>query len=241
MGTRTGYGEQIRREPPAPAPKSLLRDYAETILVCVIFVVFTRTFIFQQSKIPSESMMDTLLVGDYIMVNRFIYSPVGFDWERRLLPQREIRRGDVVVFKKPQEPEVDYIKRVVGLPGDAVELRDGRLYVNGQEQQEPYVRERYRFSECNERLGPIRFGPVKVAAGNYFMMGDHRCKSADSRSWGQVPQELIKGRALVIWWSYEEDRDTTTLSALQQIRSWGSKLLHFPTRSRWDRCFSLIR
>ena len=122
-----------------PQQKPLLRDYIETILVCVMFVIFSRAFVFQQSKIPSGSMMDTLLIGDYIMVNRFVYSHGGTPLERALLPQRPIRRGDVIVFKQPDEPEVDFIKRVVGLPGDIIELRNGYLYVNDQVVEENLI------------------------------------------------------------------------------------------------------
>ena len=219
-----------------PQQKPLLRDYIETILVCVIFVIFSRAFVFQQSKIPSGSMMDTLLIGDYIMVNRFVYAPRIFDWEAGLLPLRPIRRGDVIVFKQPDEPEVDFIKRIVGTPGDIVELKNGYLHVNKQLVDEPYVEDDYR------RQDPKRnFGPVEVSPDHYFVMGDHRNQSADSRFWGQVPRGLIKGRALLIWWSYEEQPGKIYMSLPERLASWGSKILHFFTRSRWGRCFSLIR
>jgi len=225
-----------RSEDAEPQQKPLLRDYIETILVCVIFVIFSRAFVFQQSKIPSGSMMDTLLIGDYIMVNRFVYAPSFFDWEAGLLPLRPIRRGDVVVFKQPDEPEVDFIKRIVGIPGDIVELRNGYLHVNRQLVDEPYVLDRYR--QQDERKD---FGPVEVLPDQYFMMGDHRNQSADSRFWGQVPRALIKGRALLIWWSYEEQPGKIYMSLPERLSSWGSKIVHFFTRSRWRRCFSLIR
>jgi len=215
--------------------KAVLRDYAEIILVCVIFVIFSRAFVFQQSKIPSGSMMDTLLVGDYIMVNRFVFADHSFGWESRLLPERPIRRGDVVVFKHPDKPEVDYIKRVVGLPGETVEVRRGQLYVNGEPLEEPYVSEDYRRLDFKPQL------PTVVEPGHYFVMGDHRNQSEDSRVWGQVPRELIKGRALLIWWSYEEQSSDPYMSLPSRMRSWGDKLLHFFTRSRWSRCFDLIR
>jgi signal peptidase I len=223
-------------EPAGERPqKAILRDYAETILICVIFVIFSRAFIFQQSKIPSGSMMDTLLVGDYIMVNRFVYADRTFGWEPRLLPVRPIRRGDVVVFKHPGKPEVDYIKRVVGLPGETVEVRRGQVYINGQLLDEPYVDEAYRRMDFKPQL------PTVVKPGHYFMMGDHRNQSEDSRVWGQVPRELIKGRALLIWWSYEEQSSDPYMGLSERMRSWGDKLLHFATRSRWSRCFDLIR
>lgn len=233
MGSRTGYGDSRATAPPPPRPKGVLRDYIETILVCVIFVIFSRAFVFQQSKIPSGSMEDTLLIGDYIMVNRFVYAPTAFEWERRLLPVRDIRRGDIVVFKFPNEPEVDYIKRVVGLPGDTIELRRGHLFVNGQPVEEPYVNDHYRQRD--------HFGPEQVPPGHYFCMGDHRDRSQDSRSWGPVPRELIKGRALLVWWSYDEEATEANQRSVDRLFAIGRKLLHFPTRTRWSRCFSLIR
>jgi signal peptidase I len=223
--------------------KAILRDYLETILICVIFVIFSRAFVFQQSKIPSGSMMDTLLVGDYIMVNRFVFSPRSFAWEDALLPRREIHRGDVVVFKHPPQPEVDYIKRVVGLPGDRVELRRGYLYVNGELVDEPYVQNRYRYRRYygNGDDNVENFAPVTVEPGHYFVMGDHRNASADSREWGLVPAELMKGRALLVWWSFEEASSDGSMTMAERLRSWGVKLRHFATRSRWSRCFRLIR
>jgi signal peptidase I len=223
-------------EKPEPQhQKTVLRDYIETILICVIFVIFSRSFVFQQSKIPSGSMMDTLLSGDYIMVNRFIYSDQSFPWERYILPQRELRRGDVVVFKWPREPEVDYIKRVIGLPGDTIAVRQGILYRNGELIEEPFVQEEYR------RANIKNYGPVTVKDGHYFMMGDHRNESSDSRVWGEVPRSLIKGRALLIWWSYDEQKSSAYMGFSERMKSWGDKFIHFFTRSRWGRCFTLIR
>jgi signal peptidase I len=222
-----------------PAPKPLLRDYIETILVCVIFVIFSRAFVFQQSKIPSRSMMDTLLIGDYIMVNRFVYAPAISGVERTLLPIRDIRRGDVIVFKQPENPEIDYIKRVVGLPGDIVRLRNGYLFVNGERIEEPYVRDEYR------RKDPKRnFGPVEVRSGHYLVFGDHRNESSDSRYWGvtQLDRSLIKGRALLIWWSFDEGQQGKIYMNLpDRLRSWATKIRYFLTRTRWERCFRLIR
>jgi signal peptidase I len=232
MGSRTGYSDG-RATRPTPPPKSWVRDYLETIIVCVIFLIFTRAFAFQQSKIPSGSMEDTLLVGDYIMVNRFVYAPSSFDWERKLLPAREVRRGDVVVFKFPLEPEVDYIKRIVGLPGDTIELREGYLYVNGRQAQELYVNSAYRRTES--------FGPISVPVDAYFALGDHRDRSADSRVWGFVPRDLIKGRALLIWLSYDETAATANPQGFTaNARSIISKALH-PNNFRWRRCFTIIR
>ena len=221
--------------------KPILRDYLETILICVIFVIFTRAFVFQQSKIPSGSMMDTLLIGDYIMVNRFIYAPHSFGWEDGILPLRTIKRGDVVVFKQPNTPEQDFIKRVVGLPGDVVELRDGYLHVNGELVQERYIKDEHRWKLPQHNDPRVEnFGPLRVSPDNFFVLGDHRNQSADSRYWGEVPRRLMKGRALLIWWSYNERGDPYP-SLVERLKSWGSKVIHFIPRSRWSRCLKLIR
>jgi signal peptidase I len=233
MGSRIGYTDGRESVADHPVAKGVIREYTETILVCVIFLIFTRAFVFQQSKIPSGSMEDTLRIGDYIMVNRFVYAPSSFGWERALLPLREVRRGDVVVFKFPPEPEVDYIKRIVGLPGDTVELRDGHLYVNGERVEEPYVQEDYREHEF--------FPPQTVPPGHYFAMGDHRNRSSDSRVWGPVPRELIKGRALLVWWSYDEDPEAARRQGMDNLKGMLGKLLQFPWKSRWSRCFTIIR
>ena len=231
MGSRVGFSDDRATAQPIP-PKGVLRDYAETILICVIFVVFTRAFIFQQSKIPSGSMEDTLLIGDYIMVNRYVYSPAETAWEKALLPVRDVRRGDIIVFKFPEEPETDYIKRVIGLPGDKLEIRRGIVYANGQRVDDPYVKEAYRL--------PDNYPEFTVPEGNYWVMGDHRDRSSDSRVWGTVPRELIKGRALLIWWSYTEGPNDINLRGMDQLKAIGSKIAHLFTRSRWSRCFTLI-
>lgn len=232
MGSRTGYADDLATAAYAPPPKGIVRDYAETILICVIFVVFTRAFIFQQSKIPSGSMEDTLLIGDYIMVNRYVYSPADSAIEKALFPARDVRRGDVIVFKFPSEPEVDYIKRVIGLPGDTLEIRRGYVYVNGERLDEPYIKEAYRLPDTHE--------PFTVPEGNYWVMGDHRDRSSDSRVWGFVSRDLIKGRALLIWWSYKEGPNDINLRGMDQLKAIGSKVAHLVTRSRWSRCFTLI-
>ena len=159
-----------------PYPKSIVRDYFETIVVCVIFVLFSRAFVFQQSKIPTGSMEDTLLVGDYIMVNKFVYGASGGGLGGTVLPIKPVERGDVVVFKYPLEPEVDYIKRVIGLPGDRLEILDGEVFINGTPLDEPYL----KFADPR---GMRNYGPRDVPEGHFFCMGDNRDQSADSRIW----------------------------------------------------------
>ena len=229
-------GQKESHEPQglaAPHRKSVIRDYFETIVICVIFVLFSRAFVFQQSKIPTGSMEDTLLIGDYIMVNRFIYSPSSLDIEKKILPLREVKRQDVIVFKFPEEPEFDYIKRVIGLPNDMVEVRGGVAYVNGEKLDEPYVLEKYRDPHSY-------FPPTKVPEDSYFVLGDHRNNSRDSRYFGFVPANFIKGRAFMIWWSYEEDRNDYEKRGIDRLKSMASKLFHLFTKSRWSRCFTII-
>jgi len=232
LGSRTGFTD-ARDEGPTAPPRGVLREYAEVILVCVIVVVFLRGFVFQQSEIPSGSMEDTLLIGDYIIVNRFIYAPTTFDWERSLLPIRQPRRGDVVVFKKPQEPELDFIKRVIGLPGERVELRRGRLFVDGLEIHEPYINDLYRTAGS--------YGPIVVAPDEYFVMGDHRNSSSDSRVWGLVPRHLLKGRAAWILLSTNPNPDDHHPAGKVTLRSLGRKMYNLVFHARWDRALRLIR
>jgi signal peptidase I len=230
VGSHTGYDDERDREPPRIW---VVREYVETILVCVLFVVFARAFVVQPSEIPSGSMEDTLLVGDYVLVNRFIYAPTSFDWERRLLPARSLRRGDVVVFKHPEQPDQDFIKRLIARPGETVELRGGTLLVDGVPIDEPYVNPLYDMRDD--------FGPLLVPPGRFFVMGDHRNNSVDSRNWGTVPQELIKGRAFLILLSTRGastvGSDPGRVTATSILR----KLFNLAFRLRIDRCLTPVR
>ena len=229
----------------ADTPKSLLRDYFETIVTCVIFVLFARTWVFQQSKIPTGSMIPTLLIGDYIAVNKFIYAPrlegvpVLGALERALLPVRDLRRGDIVVFKFPEEPEKDYIKRVIGLPGETIEIRDRQVYIDGRPLDEPYkIHKNPRVLNIDQD----NYGPTRIPERSYFCMGDNRDNSRDSRAWGFVPRDYVKGRAFMIWWSYDEDRDAwMKTSAVDQIKGIWEKVSHLITKTRWTRSFQIIR
>jgi len=234
LGTRTGFSDARERGGDrAPARKNMVRELVETVLVCVVFVLFLRAFVFQQSEIPSASMETTILIGDHVLVNRFIYAPTSFGWERRLLPIREIRRGDVVVFKHPPGPEQDFIKRVVGLPGETIALRHGTLLVNGLPVDEPYLAEEERFGKS--------FGPVRIEPDHYFLLGDHRSRSSDSREWGAAPRELIKGRAFMILFSTSAAPPPGQPPGQVTAKSLARKLFNMVFRSRWERWFSLVR
>ena len=193
---------------PVPYRKSTAREYFESICVAVILALFVRTFIVQAFKIPTGSMENNLLIGDHLLVNKFVYAPAVTALERALLPIDPIARGDIIVFKYPEEPERDFIKRVIGLPGDTLELRNKRVYINGTMLNEPYVH--YLVPPDEEGSGGefdvrVQYGPVTVPAAHYFMMGDNRDNSQDSRYWGFMPQEYIKGRALFVYFSFGEE------------------------------------
>lgn len=198
--------------------KSVAREYTESLVIAVVLALFVRTWVFQAFKIPTGSMEPNLLVGDHLIVNKMIFSPEATSVEGALLPKRDIRRGDVVVFKYPEEPERDFIKRVIGLPGDRLELRRKAIYINGEPLTEPYAHLTEPASESAGVTGDLRefYGPVTVPANQYFMMGDNRDNSNDSRYWddpsipkdllGMVPDKNIVGKAFAVWMSWPEPK-----------------------------------
>ncbi|HYH44757.1 MAG TPA: signal peptidase I [Thermoanaerobaculia bacterium] len=230
------------------AQKSLWREYLEALLIAVIFATFARTYLVQAFKIPSGSMEENLLIGDHILVNKFVYGPVSGPLERALLPQREIRHGDVVVFKFPKEPERDFIKRCVGLPGDTVEISDKVLYRNGQ----PVAEESYVF-HFDDRVIPSsglvsedfrsrdQFGPMVVPAGHYFCLGDNRDNSNDSRVWGPVPESHVKGRALLVYWSRAGEVDLEPADSTGRLRQLARSARRIFQETRWERTFKVVR
>jgi signal peptidase I len=202
--------------------KSTLREYFESLVVAVILALFVRTFGFQAFKIPTGSMEPNLLVGDHLLVNKFVFAPTLGRLERAVLPMRPVERGDVLVFKFPEEPERDFIKRVIGLPGETLELRNQTIYINGAPLVEPYAH--YQLPPAGQNgaggeNGDVRrkYGPVTIPAGHYFMMGDNRDDSQDSRYWGFMPATYIKGRALFIYWSFGGPQGTRWGRLLHQI------------------------
>src|SRR5213075_2822525 len=163
--------------------KSTIREYFESIVIAVILALFIRTFVVQAFKIPTGSMEENLLIGDHLLVNKFVFGPTVSQLERKLLPVTDIKRGDVIVFKYPEEPDRDFIKRVIGLPGETLEVREKKVYVNGKPLDEPYA---HYLSPMSNPSGvhevtslDVRdnFSPVVVPPNQYFMMGDNRDNS----------------------------------------------------------------
>ncbi len=231
---------------PATFKKSTLREYFESIVIAVILALFIRTWVVQAFKIPTGSMENNLLIGDHLLVNKFVFAPTSSAVERAALPLHPIRRGDIVVFKYPEEPERDFIKRVIGLPGETIEVRQKQVYIDGKPLEEPYVHylqpadpERSEFTSLDVRE---RYGPVTIPSDHYFVMGDNRDNSQDSRYWGFLPARYIKGRALMVYWSYEAGRaDYEENGVAAAVKSLVSVVTHFFTRTRWDRMFHQIR
>src|SRR3954465_14159557 len=226
--------------------KSVLREYFESIVIAVVLALFVRTWVVQAFKIPTGSMENNLLIGDHLLVNKFIFGPTPLAIGRAVLPVRPLRRGDIVVFKYPDEPDRDFIKRVIGLPGETIELINKKVHVNGKPLDEPYIHfltpPTADYQEATPSDVRERFGPVTVPPNQYFVMGDNRDNSQDSRYWGFLPRDYVKGKALMIYWSYESGReDYQEGNAGDTLRGLGSTFAHFFTRTRWDRMLHQIR
>jgi signal peptidase I len=245
--------------------KSSARDTFESLVVTVILAIFGTTFVLQAFKIPTGSMENTLLIGDHLLVNKFAFAhPAGS--LAGFLPYREIRRGDVVVFKYPPaeeqtEPGEHFVKRVIGTPGDRIRIFHRQVHVNGQLAFEPFVRHSYPdqlrpgddFPPSSDYLrgattrwsaelpNHVRDGDLVVPPGRYFVMGDNREQSWDSRFWGFVPRELISGRPVLIYWSYETPRDEYVRTSLSdRLAQTVDLIVHFFTKTRWRRTFAFV-
>jgi len=197
---------------PQPFRKSQVREFFESICVAVILAFFVRTFVVQAFKIPTGSMENNLLIGDHLLVNKFVFAPTLTSIEKALLPIDPIRRGDILVFKFPEDPTRDFIKRVIGLPGETIEMRNKKVYIDGTPLDEPYVHFLDPPSEEGGSSAPdvdasdLRSGfpPMMVPPDQYFMMGDNRDNSQDSRYWGFMRRDYVKGKALFVYFSFGE-------------------------------------
>ncbi len=204
----------FKKKDSAVGPKKpWYREWSEALIVAVILALIIRTFLFQAFKIPSGSMLDTLLIGDHLLVNKFIYGTKIPGGDERYLSIRDPERGDVIVFEFPEDEDKsyfkrrDFIKRVIGLPGDLIEVKAKQVYVNGQPFSIP--QELHRDQEVIPSVASPRdfVGPIKVPEDNYFVMGDNRDFSFDSRFWGYVHKSKIKGLAFIKYWSWNSEGD----------------------------------
>lgn len=186
-------------------PKSKVQEYAEAILIAIVIAFFIRTFIIQAYKIPSGSMKPTLLIGDHILVNKFIYGVKIPFIRSTLIPIRDPKRGDIVVFIYPEDRSKDFIKRVIGIADDTIEIRDKKIFLNGLPYRDKYGVYTDEFIIPGAIQPRDNFGPVTVPKGNIFCMGDNRDQSYDSRFWGFVDLKDVLGKAMVIYWSWDRD------------------------------------
>ncbi len=176
--------------------KSVFREYLEAAIIAIVLALFIRTFVIQAFKIPSGSMKPTLLVGDHLLVNKFIYGIKIPFIHKTIIPISEPRRGDIIVFIYPVDKKKDFIKRVIGLPGDRIKIMNRKISINGKIVSDPFG------TYDNNLQRNENFGPISVPKDSLFVMGDNRDHSYDSRYWGFVPMEFVKGKALIIYWSW---------------------------------------
>ncbi|HEY5765345.1 MAG TPA: signal peptidase I [Candidatus Deferrimicrobiaceae bacterium] len=212
------------------ARKGKAREYAEAFVVALLIALLVRTFVIQAFKIPSGSMETTLLVGDHIFVNKFLYGYHIPYTRGRVLQFSKPERRDIIVFVFPEDPKKDFIKRVIALPGDTVEIREKQLILNGMPQHEPYT----RFADGKTIDGFVRtrdnLPPMTVPRGKYFVMGDNRDRSYDSRFWGFVDEDAILGKALFIYFSIDWGK------GIQWYQVW-----RYPELVRWNRIGDVLR
>jgi len=265
--------EPLTEAPEAAAPPeaeeaphenaTTLSEYLESLLVTVILALFGTTFVVQAFKIPSPSMENTLLVGDHLLVNKFIFGGRG-QWYDKYLPYRDLARGDIIVFKYPYQDHPHFVKRVIGLPGDHLKIVDQQVYIDGKPLNEPYVVHdpaagydpmNYTFPPPGNQLfiPPVQVEwaheirkyiqgeELVIPPGKYFAMGDNRDHSSDSRYWGFVDRDAIMGRPFLIYWSVDASAsDYADSSFMQRLLGVFDTLLHLPARTRWGRMLRTV-
>jgi signal peptidase I len=242
---------------PVPGPRDFFG--LQSFLNVLVIVIFVITFVVQAFRVPSESMENTLLVGDFILADKLHFGQDGGIWHT-ILPYRPIRRGDIVVFRYPVDPSQYFVKRVIGLPGDRIHLNGGTVYLNGKRQDESYVihsfpypnfyrdnfpTQGYMSPETDRKwrlqmLQHVKDGDLVVPPDSYFVMGDNRDRSLDSRYWGFVPRGNITARPLVIYMSVNERDDTNSTTPGGKLIHSGHTLAHFLQLARWGRMFRLV-
>lgn len=197
--------------------KKIIWEYAKAIITALILAMLIRTYIIQAFKIPSGSMIPTLLVGDHILVNKFLYgTKIPFSGKRAFMFKKP-ERGDIIVFKYPENPDKDFIKRVVAIEGDVIESKNKKVHVNGNKVNEPYAQ------HTDSSMRPMgieprdNFGPVIVPKNKYFVMGDNRDQSYDSRYWGYVDIKDVKGKALILYWSWDSEKNWVRLGRIGSL------------------------
>lgn len=226
----------------------MVREYVEALIVAAVFLGFTNNFVLKTFYIPSGSMEETLLIGDHLFVNRYIFGPRPTTLEQKLLPGRDVRRGDIVIFRSPETPKIDLVKRCIGLPGDEMRMVDKRLFLNGEEVDDgTYATHSDSRIQTATRMYGLDFlrdnwGPLLVPEDHLFCLGDNRDASYDSRAWGPVPLSLVKGRAAMVYWSYGGETPDGTWHGLgHRLKQLANTALGFLTKTRWERTFKVVK
>src|SRR5580658_300994 len=243
-------------------PRETTMEFLASLAELLVIVLFIMTFVLQNFEIPSGSMEDTLLIGDHVFVNREQFAPPTH-WMGPLLPHRDIRRDDVAVFLSPEQPGLFLVKRIIGVPGDHIHLRDDVVYRNGEKLVEPFVRhkrERNPYSDNFPAVPPsmmygvrnekwaqelpshIEGDDIAVPPNSYFAMGDNRDASYDSRFWGFLPRANLIGRPMFIYWSFVTSEDEyERQGAADRLASIAHVILHFFDETRWSRTFRIVK
>jgi len=252
----------VSKKPITEKPGESMVEFLASLAGVLVTGLFIITFVLQAFAIPSSSMEDTLLIGDHLFVNREQFAPATH-WMGSLMPYRDVRRNDIAVFLSPEQPGLFLVKRIMGVPGDRIHLRDGVVYRNGEKLNEPYVRHKlanydpYRdnfpavlpseqYNVRNEKWtqempAHIESGDIVVPPDSYFAMGDNRDLSYDSRYWGFIPRKNLIGHPMFIYWSF------VTPSDQYEMNSWSDRfgflvhiVIHFFDETRWSRTFRLV-
>jgi len=233
----------MAKEDKKPREKSVVREYFELITETAVFVFFVMTFVVQAFQIPTGSMEPTLLVGDFLLVNKLAYTQPVLPLEDKILPRKPIERGQIVVFKWPKDLTKDFVKRVIALEGETVEIKDKQVLINERPIEEDYkvhndsqVFAKNDFYHYDDVIRD-NYGPVTVPPGHCFVMGDNRDNSADSRYWGFLPVTDIKGKPWVIYFSYQAERDAWQKTGLRDRLK---KIVSFLPKARWGRILRII-
>lgn len=222
----------------AKGRRGALREYIAMVISSIVLALYVTTFVAHPMSVPTPSMSPTIVPGDRLMVDKFtLRSRNHVAYRLRLC--REIRRGDIVVFKYPRDPNLAYVKRVIGLPGELVLIKGKKVYINGAPLSEPYAHYLDRSGGDLEWRGS--FGPVRVAEDHYFVMGDNRDNSEDSRYWGLVHRDLIIGRPLFVFWSYDDDGQYLYHGARETLSLYLDRAMHLFSKTRWQRLGTIIR
>ena len=231
------------RDAAEPAQKSVAREYGEAMIIALVLAIFIRTFFIQAYKIPSGSMEPTLLIGDHILVNKIVYGLrmpdsifglqiPGLPLGKYVFHLEPVHRGDVVVFVFPPDPTKDFIKRVIGVAGDTIAVKNGVVWLNGSPMDDPHAHREVADSDRSAVSPRDNFGPTIVPPGKLFMMGDNRDRSYDSRFWGFVDLNDVEGRAMIIYLPWNEEKaDSASIV---------SDILLFPEYIRWDRLGMIV-